>query len=78
MVIEFWKTNPPGFGGTTSCGFISKLTNPKKLSKNWAHHKTLQDDHLLKQIENELEVFEKEQGGLYRFEEHKNHITSLY
>ena len=58
--------------------FISNLIDLKKLSKNWAHHKRLQDDHSLKQIENDLEVFETEQGGLYRSEEHKNHITSLY
>jgi len=59
-------------------GFINNLSKLKKLSKNWAHHKRIQDDLTLWQIELELVNFENDLGGLYSSEEHKEKITSLY
>lgn len=77
-ITNFWKRNPPGVRGLATVGFIHNPAELIKMSKIWAHKKRLKDDQALRQIEIDLDVFEKELGGLYRLEEHKHGITSIY
>lgn len=78
MVTEFWKENPPGTGSNSSHRFVQNLSELKKMSKQWAHNKRIQEDHSLLLIESDLSIFENDLGGLYNSDEHKEMITSLY
>eukprot|EP00253_Pinus_taeda_P032108 PITA_32108 len=78
MVTDFWKRNPLGERVSVTDGFIHNLAELKKMSRNWAHNKILQEDLELRQIEVEIGLFEQDQGGQYSLEEHKHHISTLY
>lgn len=65
MVTDFWKANPLGARDDIIKGFIHNLTILKKMSKQWAHNKRLQEEHSLRKIESDLVAFENDQGGIF-------------
>lgn len=57
---------------------MHNLKELKRLSKIWAHNRRFQDDKTLREIEDEIDDFENNQGGVLATPKHKDKLTSLY
>lgn len=71
LVTDFWKAHPPAPERTISEGFEKNLRELKNISKKWAHKKRTQEDHILKFIEEAIEDYENEFGGIFSSPEYK-------
>lgn len=48
------------------------------MSKHWAYNKRLQEERTLRKIEDDVAIFENDQGGIYISEDHKKNIAEQY
>lgn len=78
MIMDFWRAHPPAAGGNIAEGFSHNIIEMKRLSNLWAHNKRIQDDETLRGAETKIVDFENNLGGVYRSNEHKDKLTSLY
>lgn len=65
LVTNYWRNHPPAAERTISEGFAKNLKELNKLSKKWAHKKTKQEDHTLKQSEEAIEKYENDHEGIF-------------
>lgn len=78
LVTNFWKVHPPAANRTILEGFEKNLRELKNLSKKWAHKKRIQEDHILKMIEEAIEDYENEFLGdlLFPGTQRTNNLSS--
>lgn len=76
LVTNFWQTNPILEGEGHTEGFIRKLSELKRISKIWAHHKCISDDNSLREAERVIVVLDDTSNGTYPTPESKELHTS--
>lgn len=65
LVSDYWKSNPIKDEEEFTAGFIRKLSELKRISRNWAHMKRINDDKILKGAEHAIAAFEDSSGATY-------------
>lgn len=77
MVSNYWQSNPIMDLEDHTVGFLRKLTELKRISRNWAHQKQKNDDNILREAEQAIASFEDSSNGTFLSQENKDLYTSL-
>lgn len=77
LVSEYWRTNPILDVEDHTAGFIRKFSELKRISRNWAHQKRLNDDNMLKEAERAIATYDDSSNGTFLSLSNKDLYTTL-